>query len=125
VQATLEAAVAGRLKILYVTPECLAMSWVQRQLIGVNVSLVCIDEAHYASETCANCRPGYLRLAKLLSQLAPSATRYVAPAAPDLGHSVMWQQRVSETSENQQGLKHVIEQFLDSSTNIYLFFPSK
>jgi hypothetical protein len=130
VQATLEAAVAGRLKVLYVTPECLAMSWVQRRLIGVNVSLVCIDEAHYASVTCANCRPGYLRLAKLLSQLAPSATRYVAPAAPDIGHSVMWQQCMRETSyskklKHKQDCLHFIRPFLDSSTNIYVLLSKQ
>jgi superfamily II DNA helicase RecQ len=77
VQATLDAAVAGRLKVLYVTPECLATSWVQSRLSAIAVSLVCIDEAHYASVTSANCRPGYLRLTKLISHLAPMATRYV------------------------------------------------
>lgn len=74
-QATLDAAVAGRLKLLFVTPECLAMSWVQERLAGLAVSLICVDEAHYASETSANCRAGCLRIPQLIARVAPAATR--------------------------------------------------
>jgi superfamily II DNA helicase RecQ len=80
VQATLEAAAAGRLKLLFVTPECLAMSWVQEALACVRVSLACIDEAHYASETSASCRSGCLRIPQLLQRLAPAAVRCVRQA---------------------------------------------
>ena len=79
-QACLEAAVAGRLKMLFVTPECLAMTWVQERLRSVRVSLVCIDEAHYASETSACCRPGCLRIPQHLALVAPDAVKYVLVA---------------------------------------------
>jgi superfamily II DNA helicase RecQ len=75
VQATLEAAVASRLKVLFVTPECLAMTWVSQRLAPLHISLVCIDEAHYVSETSANCRPGCTRVPHLLAQVAPAAVR--------------------------------------------------
>lgn len=76
-QATLRAAVAGRLKLLYVTPECLAMSWVADKLQGVHISLACVDEAHHASERSPTCRPGCLQLPQRLARCAPTAVRSV------------------------------------------------
>lgn len=75
VQATLEAAVAGRLKMLFVTPECLSTSWVSAQVSKLDVSLVCVDEAHYASESGASCRAGCAQLPELLQAVAPTARK--------------------------------------------------
>lgn len=74
-QATLQAAVAGRLKLLYVTPECLAMSWVADRLNGLHISLACVDEAHHASERSPTCRPGCLQLPQRLARCAPGAVK--------------------------------------------------
>lgn len=74
-QATLLAAVAGRLKLLYVTPECLAMSWVADRLRFLHISLACIDEAHHASERSPTCRPGCLQLPQRLARCAPGAVK--------------------------------------------------
>eukprot|EP00892_Ulva_mutabilis_P003964 jgi/Ulvmu1/193/UM001_0197.1 len=83
--ATLQAAVTGRLKLLYVTPECLAMSWVADKLQDVHISLACVDEAHHASERSPTCRPGCLQLPQRLAHCAPTAIRLLltATAAAD------------------------------------------
>lgn len=75
-QATLAAAEAGRLKLLYITPECLATSWVADRLCNTHISLVCVDEAHVASAMSPSCRAGCLRLPTLVPSLAPDAARY-------------------------------------------------
>lgn len=80
-QATLQAAAAGRLKLLYVTPECLAMSWVADKLHGLHISLACVDEAHHASERSPTCRPGCLQLPQRLARCAPDAVKYALLAS--------------------------------------------
>ena len=81
-QATLAAAEAGRLKLLYITPECLATSWVADRLCSTHISLVCVDEAHVASSMSPSCRAGCLRLPTLVSSIAPHAARYVVVVCP-------------------------------------------
>ena len=73
VRDTLAAARAGRLKLLYVAPERLAVPGFREFLSSVNVGLVAIDEAHCISEWGHDFRPDYRNLRTLRDTLS-SAT---------------------------------------------------
>jgi len=60
---------AGRLKVLYISPERLSNERFLQTLRRFNISLLAIDEAHCISEWGHNFRPDYLKIAKLAKQL--------------------------------------------------------
>ena len=61
--------VGGELKLLYVSPEKLGNAEFRKLLIGVDLSLVAVDEAHCISEWGHNFRPDYLKLGKICKRL--------------------------------------------------------
>ncbi|MBN2653132.1 MAG: DNA helicase RecQ [Spirochaetales bacterium] len=63
---------AGRLKLLYVSPERLNLEGFAARLKGVNISFFAIDEAHCLSEWGHDFRPDYLALSDLKKKF-PSA----------------------------------------------------
>ena len=65
-------ALAGRLKILYVAPERLALEEFRAFLDRLDVSLIAVDEAHCISEWGHDFRPDYRNL-KALRRLLPDA----------------------------------------------------
>ena len=76
----------GDLSLLYVSPERLAASSFRKQLKGITISLLAIDEAHCISEWGHNFRPDYLKISRLTRKLkiprilalTATATRKVA-----------------------------------------------
>ncbi|MCK4799970.1 DNA helicase RecQ, partial [Candidatus Parcubacteria bacterium] len=62
--------VAGKVKILYVAPERLALGNFQKFLKTANVKLIAIDEAHCISEWGHDFRPDYCNLRLLKSQFS-------------------------------------------------------
>ncbi|MBN2584222.1 MAG: DNA helicase RecQ [Planctomycetes bacterium] len=61
---------AGRLTLLYLAPERLAMDGFLDRLATVRLSLLCIDEAHCISEWGHDFRPDYLKLSGIAERLA-------------------------------------------------------
>lgn len=59
----------GGLKLLYVSPEKLGNEEFRKQLKGVEISLIAVDEAHCISEWGHNFRPDYLKLAAICRKL--------------------------------------------------------
>ena len=59
----------GKIKILYIAPERLALSSFQQFLSKLNISLIAIDEAHCISEWGHEFRPDYRNLNKLRNKL--------------------------------------------------------
>ncbi len=59
----LENAVFGAVKILYVSPERLASEIFRTKLRHMNVSFICVDEAHCISQWGYDFRPSYLEIA--------------------------------------------------------------
>lgn len=62
---TLENAVFGGLKLLYVSPERLHSQLFQQKLKRINVSFICVDEAHCISQWGYDFRPAYLKITEI------------------------------------------------------------
>ena len=85
VKRTLENAVNGNFKFLYVSPERLETNLFLEFLPGININLIAVDEAHCVSQWGYDFRPPYLRIAALrehlpgipMLALTASATREV------------------------------------------------
>lgn len=65
IDATLDNAVYGNYKFLYVSPERTATRIFRERFARMNVCLIAIDEAHCISQWGYDFRPSYLRLAEL------------------------------------------------------------
>ena len=69
IDARLDAAASGHLKMLYLSPERLITDRFLGRLDRMPVSLLAVDEAHCISEWGHDFRPAYLRIAELREQL--------------------------------------------------------
>ncbi|MCO6498129.1 MAG: RecQ family ATP-dependent DNA helicase [Chitinophagaceae bacterium] len=65
VKRTLENAVHGNFKFLYVSPERLETSLFLEYLPSININLIAVDEAHCISQWGYDFRPPYLRIAAI------------------------------------------------------------
>ncbi|MDR2935968.1 MAG: RecQ family ATP-dependent DNA helicase [Rikenellaceae bacterium] len=72
VDITLDNAIYGDYKFLYVSPERIESDLFRARFARMNVSLIAIDEAHCISQWGYDFRPSYLKIARL-RPLAPSA----------------------------------------------------
>lgn len=75
---------AGKYKLLYVSPERLGSPGFRNAMRGVNISFVCIDEAHSISMWGAEFRPAYRKIPDFLSCLPerPELAAFTATATP-------------------------------------------
>ena len=69
VKRTLENAVNGNYKFLYVSPERLETNLFLEYLPGMNINLIAVDEAHCVSQWGYDFRPPYLRIATIREHL--------------------------------------------------------
>lgn len=69
VQKTLQDAVDGNIRFLYVSPERLETAVFKEYLSDMSVSLIAVDEAHCISQWGYDFRPPYLRIAALKHEL--------------------------------------------------------
>lgn len=82
---TLENAVFGGVKLLYVSPERLSSELFQKKLSHMHVSFITVDEAHCISQWGYDFRPSYLEISKL-RKLKPDAPvlALTATATPEV-----------------------------------------
>jgi ATP-dependent DNA helicase RecQ len=86
--ATLDAAEAGALRLLYAAPERLASSGLQGRLAKIGLTRLAIDEAHCVSQWGHDFRPDYLQLGELRKRLgAPPLLALTAGAS---GRRARW-----------------------------------
>ena len=80
---------AGRLKLLYISPERLGNARFLRAISRQRISLLAIDEAHCISEWGHNFRPDYLKIAQLAKDLEVERTlALTATATPAVADDV-------------------------------------
>jgi ATP-dependent DNA helicase RecQ len=80
---------AGNLKLLYVAPERLSGEAFVDRLRRARISLMAIDEAHCISEWGHNFRPEYLRLARVVEELAlRPVLALTATATPEVAQDI-------------------------------------
>ena len=82
---TLENAIFGGVKVLYVSPERLSSDLFQAKLKHINVSFITVDEAHCISQWGYDFRPAYLQIANI-RKLKPDAPilALTATATPEV-----------------------------------------
>jgi ATP-dependent DNA helicase RecQ len=80
---------AGRLKLLYVSPERLGNERFLQTLGRQRIALLAIDEAHCISEWGHNFRPDYLKLARLATELKVGRVlALTATATPEVARDI-------------------------------------
>ena len=70
IEITMENAIYGDYKFLYVSPERISTPLFQAKVTRLNLSLVAIDEAHCISQWGYDFRPSYLRIARLREHIS-------------------------------------------------------
>ncbi len=132
---------AGRLNILYVAPERLALPGFREFLRSLKVSLIAIDEAHCISEWGHDFRPEYLNLKTLRDDfptvpvIALTATATIKVREDIIRHLKLDNAKLFQSSFNRENLiYHVwpkqnafktfvdfLEQYKDQSVIVYCF----
>lgn len=92
IRDTLNAAAAGRLKLLYISPERIHSEMFQDYLPDIKAGFVAVDEAHCISQWGHNFRPAY-RSISLLRQYYPAAgfLALTASATPKVQEDIIQQ----------------------------------
>jgi ATP-dependent DNA helicase RecQ len=91
-QDRLEAAMSGKLKILYIAPERFQNDEFRAALKRIRVSLFAVDEAHCVSMWGHDFRPDYLRLKKVIAELGkPPVIALTATATPAVRDDIVKQ----------------------------------
>jgi ATP-dependent DNA helicase RecQ len=83
VQGVMADARAGRIHLLYVAPERFSSRFFMREMAGLKVARVAVDEAHCISQWGHDFRPAYLRLQGAIARLGrPPVAALTATATP-------------------------------------------
>jgi ATP-dependent DNA helicase RecQ len=93
---TLDAARRGLLKLLYVAPERFDSDAFRRELPGLGVTLLAVDEAHCVSQWGHDFRPSYLRLGEVRDELGVPVIALTATATPAVREDVTRQLRLRD-----------------------------
>ena len=82
---------AGRVRILYLSPERLWTPDLQALARRVRISFVCIDEAHCVSQWGQEFRPAYLRIRDFIEMLPvrPHVAAFTATASPEVRDDII------------------------------------
>lgn len=93
---TLENAIFGGVKILYISPERLSSELFQKKLSHMNVSFITVDEAHCISQWGYDFRPSYLKISDI---------RKLKPDAPILALTATATPKVVDDIQDKLGFK--------------------
>src|SRR5438067_6980343 len=99
-RSTLEQAIAGRIKLLYVAPERFQNDEFRAGLARSKVSLLAVDEAHCVSLWGHDFRPDYLRLRPVISGLqSPAVLALTATATPAVRRDILTQLGIENATQ--------------------------
>ena len=117
--ATLDNAVFGAVKLLYVSPERLSSDIFRTKLRHMNVSFITVDEAHCISQWGYDFRPSYLEIADIRHDLPGVAVlALTATATPTVVDDIQQrlefaEKRVFRMSFERSNLAYVVRQAAD------------
>lgn len=89
VELTLNNAVYGDFKFLYVSPERLRTRLFQSYVMEMNVSYIVVDEAHCISQWGYDFRPDYLEIGRLREMVDAPVIALTATATPKVAEDIM------------------------------------
>lgn len=121
---TLENAIFGQIKLLYVSPERLSSELFRTKLRHMKVSFICVDEAHCISQWGYDFRPSYLNIADIRRDLPGipvlALTATATPAVVDdiqerLSFS---EKRVFRMSFERRNLSYIVRQAEDKCAEL-------
>jgi ATP-dependent DNA helicase RecQ len=103
----LEAFLAGRIKLLYVTPERFRKKDFTDKISKADISLLAVDEAHCVSEWGHDFRPDYSRIGEFRSLINnPLTIALTATATPEVQDDILQKINISEgTKTFHQGIQ--------------------
>ena len=121
---TLENAVFGGIKLLYVSPERLSSELFQQKLKHINVSFICVDEAHCISQWGYDFRPSYLSICDI-RRLKPDCPvlALTATATPEVVNDIQErlefrEKRVFRMSFERKNLVYVVRKADDKEVEL-------
>lgn len=96
VNPILRKAYENKIKLLYVTPERLAMDYFRYQLNFLNINLVAVDEAHCISQWGHDFRPAYRQIMSGIQNLRsqPNILALTATATPNVQNDIAQQLQI-------------------------------
>ncbi|MCD8202192.1 MAG: ATP-dependent DNA helicase, partial [Prevotella sp.] len=127
---TLENAVFGGVKILYVSPERLSSELFLKKLEHTDVSFITVDEAHCISQWGYDFRPSYLKIsdirkikpnAPILALTATATTRVIDDIQVRLGFK---EKNVFRMSYERKNLAYVVRKSLDKQEEVLRILKS-
>ena len=116
---TLDNAVFGQVKILYVSPERLSSDLFRTKVRHMQVSFICVDEAHCISQWGYDFRPSYLTIADIRHDLPKAPVlALTATATPVVVDDIQErlgfvEKRVFRMSFERKNLAYVVREALD------------
>lgn len=120
---TLENAIYGDYKFLYVSPERIATRVFQCKVTRLNLSLVAIDEAHCISQWGYDFRPSYLKIAELRDHISDKVPflALTASATPQVIEDIMKklafrEKNVLRTSFDRKNISYLVRKVEDKGS---------
>ena len=99
---TLENAVFGAVKLLYVSPERLSSELFIHKLRHIKVSFICVDEAHCISQWGYDFRPSYLAISMIRREVPTAPVlALTATATPEVVEDIQDKLRIPDMVEQQ------------------------
>ena len=121
---TLENAIFGGVKLLYVSPERLSSDLFQKKLRHIKVSFICVDEAHCISQWGYDFRPSYLAIADIRKQMPDvPVLALTATATPDVVDDIQnrlsfKEKRVYRMSFARKNLAYVVRRTINKEEQL-------
>ena len=121
---TLENAIFGGVKLLYVSPERLSSDLFQKKLRHIKVSFICVDEAHCISQWGYDFRPSYLAIADIRKQLPDAPVlALTATATPQVIDDIQQklafkEKRVFRMSFERKNLAYVVRRTINKEEQL-------